>query len=175
MHQRLTQSITVDRLLSLYDYDKEQGIITQKQIGKKAARRVFAHPDSGDVTVYDPDNRVRQRFLFRHLAYVLGSQQAIPEGKRVLCHDLNDENIKYRNLKLVDKSVYRDIKIAIRNLESDMKIVQHPRDKHAYLLIWNEHKRARQAVHYDIAAAEDHKRSIEIELVKFINKHIVSN
>ena len=175
MHQRLTPKITVDRLLELYTYDKEKGIITQKQLGKKVQRRIFPHPESGDVVVYDPANRVRQRFLFRHLAYVLGSQKDIPDDKRVLCHDLNDENIVFRNLKLVDKSVYRDIQIALRNLEGDMKIIQHPVDKHAYKLVWREYKMFRSAVHYDIANAEQDLNRRALELVKFVNHHIVSN
>lgn len=175
MHQRLTPKITVDRLLELYTYDKEKGIITQKQLGKKVQRRIFPHPESGDVVVYDPANRVRQRFLFRHLAYVLGSQKDIPDDKRVLCHDLNDENIVFRNLKLVDKSVYRDIQIALRNLEGDMKIIQHPVDKHAYKLVWREHKAFRCTVHYDIASAEHWLNKRSLELVKFVNRHIASS
>lgn len=168
-------AICVNRLQELLDYDKDLGVITQKAVGRKVQRRVLPDPETGTIIVYDPVKSLRRRMLYRNLAYVLGSGAEIPEGKKVLCHDLNEQNIKYRNLKLVDKSVYRDVLIAIRNLETDMKIVQHPKDKHAYLLVWNEYRAARQVVYYDFGEAQESERQKELELVKFINQHIVSN
>ena len=175
MHQRLNPEITPQRIQELYDYDKDNGIITQRAIHKKVQRKILPHPDDGSVVVYDPIVGIRQKMLYRSLAYVLGTGANIPKGKKVLCHDLNDNNIAFRNLKLVDKQVYRDVQIAIRNLEGELKIIQHPKDKHAYLLVWNEHRRQRTQVHYDIGAAEEAYRSKALELVKFVNRHIVSN
>lgn len=175
MPKRVNPEISVQRMLELMHYDKEQGVITQKQLGKKMHRKVLPDPDNGAIVLYDPSTGLRQKMLYRSLAYVLGSGKPIPEGKKVLCHDLDDENIKFRNLKLVDKAAYRDVQIAIRNLEGEMKIVQHPRDKHAYLLIWKEHRRTRNSVHYDKGSADDAFREKELEMVKFINQHIVSN
>jgi hypothetical protein len=168
-------AIPVSRIQELLEYDKDNGIITQKAIKLKTRRRMLPDPETGTIIVYDPVKCLRRRMLYRNLAYVLGSGAEIPEGKKVLCHDLNEQNIKYRNLKLVDKAVYRDVLIAIRNLETDMKIVQHPKDKHAYLLVWNEYRAARQAVYYDFGEAQEAERQKELELVKFINQHIVSN
>ena len=168
-------TIPVNRLIELLDYDKDLGLIHQKAVGRKVKRMVLPCPETGTIIVYDPVKSLRRRMLYRNLAYVLGSGAEIPEGKKVLCHDLNEQNIKYRNLKLVDKAVYRDVLIAIRNLETDMKIVQHPKDKHAYLLVWNEYRAARQAVYYDFGEAQEAERSKALELVKFVNQHIVSN
>ena len=169
------KTIPVNRIQELYDYDKDSGTIYQKAIGRKVKRKVLPDPETDSVVVYDPVKSLRRRMLYRNLAYVLGSGAEIPDGKKVLCHDLDESNIVFRNLKLVDKAVYRDLLIAIRNLETDMKIIQHPKDKHAYMLIWKEHARQRASVHYDVGSAEEAERSKALELVKFVNKHIVSN
>jgi hypothetical protein len=169
------KTIAVNRLHELLDYDKDNGIIHQKAVGRKVKRIVLPDPDTGTIIVYDPVKSLRRRMLYRNLAYVLGSGAEIPEGKKVLCHNMNEQDIVFRNLKLVDKAVYRDVQIAIRNLETDMKIMQHPKDKHAYLLVWNEYRAARQAVYYDFGEAQEAARSKALELVKFVNKHIVSS
>lgn len=175
MHQRLNPEITPQRIQELYDYDKDSGTITQKPVHKKVERKILPHPDDGSVVVYDPIVGIRQKMLYRNLAYVLGSGAKIPAGKKVLCHNLNDNDVSFRNLKLVDKQVYRDVQIAIRNLEGELKIVQHPKDKHAYCVVWNEYKRQKSEVYYDIGAAEEAYRAKALEFVKFVNRHIVSN
>lgn len=176
MHPRRKPEITPQRIQELYEYDKDKGIIIQVQTGvKKKRRMVLPHPEDGSVVVYDPVGCVRQKMLYRNLAYVLGSGTKIPEGKKVLCHNLNDTDVSFRNLKLVDKQVYRDVQIAIRNLEGELKIIQHPKDKHAYCVVWNEYKRQKSEVHYDIGAAEEAYRNKALEFVKFVNRHIVSS
>lgn len=168
-------TIPVERLQELLEYDKDLGVIHQKAIGRKVKRRVLPDPETGTIVVYDPVKSLRRRMLYRNLAYVLGSSAEIPQGKKVLCHNMNEQDIVFRNLKLVDKAVYRDVLIAIRNLETDMKVVQHPKDKHAYLLVWNEYRKARQSVYYDFGEAQEAERHKSLELVKFVNRHIVSN
>jgi hypothetical protein len=160
--------VTPERLQQLLTYDSTLGVIRTER------KRKILPDESGLVTIWDKDLKTRRKLLYKNLAWILGNKREVPDGTKVLCLNLNEEDVSLRNLKIVESSAYRDIQIALRNLNGVLRIAQHPEDKHAYHLIWSEYKKECKAVHYDIGSAEEHKRQKEKEFVKFINKYIVS-
>ena len=170
MRQRLTPDISPERLRELYTYDQEQGAIYRKE----NKRRLFPHPETGVVNLYDKQTGLRKNLLYHNFAFVLGSGEIIPSDRKVLCLDLDSENIKFHNLKLVDRKVYREIQTALRNLAGGLSIRQHQHDKHAYVVTWlgNSHH---QSTFYDISSADQFRQKKSLELVKFVNQHIRTN
>jgi hypothetical protein len=164
---RLTPDISPERLQTLYDYDKEQGVIYRRANN----RQLLPHPDTGVVALYDGESSLRKNLLYHNLAYVLGAGKIIPSTKKVLCLDLDSQNIRFHNLKLVDRKVYREIQTALRNLAGALNMKQHPHDKHAYVVTWlggSHHK----STFYDISSADNFRQKKSLELVKLVNQHI---
>jgi hypothetical protein len=85
--------------------------------------------------------------------------------------DLDENNIKWNNLKVIDKSVYKKLHSALRNIRSELRIVQHPEDKHAYLVNWIDEGKSRSNTFYEISAAETFKSAKMLEFVKTVNQH----
>jgi hypothetical protein len=162
-------AVTPERLQELLNYDSTQGLVRTK-----SGRRLLPDEDK-QVVVWDHELKKRRKLLLKNLAWILGNKKEIPEGMCVLCLNLDESDLSLRNLKVIPKSSYRDIQIALRNLSGGLRITQHPEDKHAYHLIWTEYKRENRSVHYDIGSAEAHKLKKEKELIKFINQYIVSD
>lgn len=170
MNPRLTPEIPVTRLQELFIYNTRLGSIVNRKTGRKLL------PDQrGLVQAFDGESKLRKNLLYRNLAYILGSGSYIPAGKKVLSLNLNDEDIAFHNLKLVDQTVYREIKIALKNLAGELKITQHSQDKLAYVVSWLEVGKERKFVLHDLIAAEQKKRKKVFELAKFVNKYIYSN
>lgn len=170
MRQRIYPDISPERLQSLYGYNDEQGVIFRKENN----RIILPEPETGMVSLYDNSTKSRKNLLYYNLAFILGSGKVVPSDKKVLCLDLNPQNIKLRNLKLVDRTVYKEIQRALRNLAGALNIRQHPQDKHAYLVTWLE-KSQHRLVFYDISSADQFKQKKSLELVKFVNQHIPTN
>lgn len=170
MRIRQTEEISAARLQEMFSYDKEQGIIRVV----KSSRKVLPHPETGSVSVYDGTTKLRRNILYKNLAYTLGSGEYLPEDKKVLALDLDENNINYSNLKIVDRAVYGNIQIALRNISGGLRIAQHPQDRHAYVVYWLEQKTERCLIFYDIAAAENQKQKKLLEFVKLVNNYIRS-
>ena len=169
-HVRKLPDITPERLGELFSYDPISAIIQNRK-----TRRKMLPDENGLVRAYDNDNKVEKKFLYRTLAWVLGSKQNVPEGFVVLAMDLDNNNIKFNNLKLIPKKDEVKIKLALRNLDGGLRIAPHKKDAHAYVLFWTERAGVqRQAVYYDIAAAEKAWRAKQLEYVKLINQYILS-
>lgn len=162
--------LTVQRLQQLYDYNPRQGEIRNKS----NTRKVLPHPEDGSVVCYDPATKLRKKMLYRNLAYTLSSGKFVPSKHKVLTLDLDDENIRFTNLKLVNQSVYWDIKTALRNLLGELKIVQHGDDKHAYNVCWVTRHQHRTITTYDIGKDEKLKQEKALEFSKIVNQHIRS-
>lgn len=162
-----TERITVAKIQQLYDYDKIKGVITRRT----TSRIVLPHPISGDVEVSDSETKKRRKFLYRNLAYVLGSNKELAEDQRVFPMDLDENNIRWSNLKVIHKSVYKTLHSALRNVRGELKIQQHNDDKHAYLVYWIDEGKSRYSTFYEISAAEQFKASKMLEFVKLINQH----
>lgn len=171
MQHNQNSNLTVERLQQLYDYNPRQGEIRNRS----NTRKVLPHPEDGSVVCYDPATKLRKKMLYRNLAYVLASGKFIPAKHKVLTLDLNDENIKFHNLKLVEQTVYWDIKTALRNLLGELKIMQHGADKHAYNVCWVTRHQHRTITTYDIGKAEALKQQKALEFSKIVNQHIRSS
>jgi hypothetical protein len=167
VQQRLSPDITPERLQILYKYDKEQGLIHRQENN----RRILPNPETGKVYLYDTESKLRKNLLYHNLAFVLGSGKVIPSDKKVLCLDLDNENIKFHNLKLVDRKVYTKIQVALRNLAGGLNVKQHTQDKHAYVVSWLGKSHHRNTF-YDISSANSFAQKKILEMVKFVNQHI---
>ena len=163
-------TLTVARLQELYFYEMQFGEIRNRLNNRK----LLPHPEDGSVVCYDPETRLRKKFLYRNLAYTLGSGQFVPSKHKILALDLDDNNIKFHNLKLLEQSVYWEIKTALKNLLGELKIVQHSKDKHAYVVKWVTRHQHREISVYDIGKAEKLRNEKMLEFSKVVNQHIRS-
>lgn len=165
--------ISVEKLKKLLDFDKDSGIIKVK----KSKRVVLPNPDDGSVVVYDSDTGHKRRLKYLNLAFMLGSGKEIPTDKKVLSFDMSSTNSRFSNLALVDKEVYRAVNVVLRNLQSDMKIIPHKQDVYKCILTyknWVGQALTVNAVFDDVGHAQKAKADKELEMVKFVNQHILT-
>jgi hypothetical protein len=162
-----TERISVAKIQQLYDYDKMNGLITRRS----TSRIVLPHPVSGDVEISDTETKKRRKFIYRNLAYLLGSGKELSANQKVFPMDLDENNIRWNNLKVIDKSVYKTLHSALRNVKGELKIQQHDSDKHAYLVQWIDEGKSRYNTFYEISAAEKFKAGKMLEFVKMINHY----
>lgn len=169
MHKRKSQDMIVADLQQIYRYDKATGNIYNLQ---QQNRRMFADVETSTLDLRDKITKLRKKLLYKNACYALATGEYLPIGKKLLQLDLNSENFAFSNLKLVPVVAYTNVLNALANLASLLKIVQHPNDKHAYLLQWHTLKNTRSVVYHDIAAANAAKTIKTLEFVKIVNKYI---
>ena len=169
MRPRKHPDISIERLKELFYYNTASGTITDN----RSRRILLPYPETLQVAIYDGETGLRKQVLHRNLAYILGTGEAIPPDKRVLNLDLDERNVAFCNLRLVDKSVYRKIRAALKNLSGGIQIKQHKHDKHAYVVSWLD-MRERFQIFYDFPAADHFRSQKMLEEVKFVNQFIRS-
>lgn len=159
---------SVFRLSELYVYDRNTGIICNKS----NSRPVFPHKLDLTIYLWDPEIKLKKKILYKNAAYALAKGAYVDSKNKVLQLDLNLNNYAINNLKIVSKDIYREVLIALRNINGALRITQHKSDMHAYVLSWVEFKSERALTFYDVSAARAAKTIKELEFVKFINQHI---
>lgn len=161
---------TAEAISELVIYDAVKQRISANN---RTKRVLFENPDDcNQVTIWHTQSRKRKKFRLKTLSWILFHKQLVPEGYKVFCLDLNEDNISPDNLRLVKKELLRSIEIAIKNLSSALYYEQHPQDVHAFVLKWLSAGRQHREIHYDLAAVQARKRELELQFTRFIAKHI---
>jgi hypothetical protein len=167
---KLTQD-RLDKITNLFIYSSTEGSVRCKKNNAK----LVPHPDRKAVRLWLPDEKIQLSIFLKNLSWMLWNKKLVPEGKTVLCKDLNEDNLKISNLILVDSSDYKKIVIALKNLRGACSFRQHPSDKHAYIVYWIEPPHiTREEVHYDIGMVQSRMKELKIIFSKFISKYTVT-
>lgn len=129
--------------------------------------------DTGMLSFYCKVKRkvVRKKALF--LAYE-SLHGPIPEDHLVFQKDLDETNYKGSNLMCLHKDEVRDIKDALYNVQGGIKLVPHPNNAYAYVLIYKEKGRKQQISTQEITKALRLKRKIIHKCQKYLNSYFFS-
>ena len=167
-------NMITDQIKNLIDYDIFEGAfyILKNNI---RYRRIFPNED-GYIIFYK--NRKRFKFKANRLAIELvqniNCTAISPQKDKVVLHRNLDEN-DYRciNLKLINKSTYNSIKEAYRNLSGALKMQPHAKDVFSYVLAWKENSKDKILVVQDIVIAKRLFTKLQLKYAKILNKYCI--
>lgn len=155
------------RLNELLDYNPETG----KVVIKKSGRTLSADTD-GLVVIFDSKSCPKVRkYKLERVAYFLAFSVAPSEDQKVLHKNLDTQDNRAKNLLLVSRSVFRQIKEAERNLEGAIKIIAHPVDMFSYILLWFDKGVERSRIFGDIGVARRYQVKLQLKYSKILTKY----
>jgi len=136
----------------------------------KAYRRIF--PDDDGYLIFYKKGR-KHKLKANKVAVELGNALVIPKDKVVLHKNLDPEDYRLQNLKLVTRKAHCTIKEAQRNLAGALKIVPHYQDMFSYTLCWREEGKDRALVVQDIVVVRRLYTKLQLKYAKILSKYCI--
>lgn len=167
--QRSTLRNIIMEVKDLIDYDILTGDFF---ILKNNTRYRKIFPDEDGYIVFYKDSK-RIKFKANKAAIELVQNIVVQKDKVVLHKNLNENDYRYCNLKLISKKVHNTIKEAYRNLSGYLKLQPHPKDMFSYVLIWKESGKDRVLVVQDIVVAKRMHNKLQLKYAKILNRYCV--
>ena len=110
------------------------------------------YPDAEGYLIFFR-HQVKYKVKANRLAYELGNAVSVPPDKVILHKNLDTNDYRLQNLKLLPRQTYLLIKEAHRNLNGTLRMYPHPRDVFSYILTWRDDKKDRILVVQDVVIA----------------------
>lgn len=136
----------------------------------KIVRKIFPNED-GYLVFYRKGKRIKLKA--NKVAMELISGISIPDNKTVLHKNLDENDYRLVNLKLISKRTYLAVKEAQRNLSGALKLQPHPRDMFCYILCWKDQGKERKSVIYDVVVAKKMYNKLQLKYAKILSKYCV--
>jgi len=133
-------------------------------------RRIFQNED-GYIIFYK--NSKRLKFKANKLAIELVQNIEVPKDKVVLHRNLDYNDYRLQNLRLVTRKTFNTIKEAQRNLGGALRIVPHHQDMFSYTLCWREDGKDRVLVVQDIVVVRRLYNKLQLKYAKILSKYCV--
>jgi hypothetical protein len=161
--------MTITEISLILDYDMIEGafFIIKNNL---RYRRIFPNED-GYIIFYK--NGKRLKFKANKTAIQLVQNIIVQKDKVVLHRNLNEDDYRYINLKLLPKNIYNIIKEAHRNLSGALKLQPHSKDMFSYLLIWKENSKDKVRVVQDVVIAKILYSRIQLKYAKILNRYCI--
>jgi len=157
--------ITPERLRELIEYDKENGIL----IVRKTGRKTF--PDeNGTLIVFDKKS---YRFKYEKLCVALLNGKYLEPNERVLFKNMQKDDFRAINLKVVTKEEYLLVKEAYRNLTSGIRYDHHHKDKLQYVVQYYEDGTLKHQIIADLGKVKNVIRELRVKYSKIITKYCI--
>ena len=106
-------------------------------------------------------------------AWELGYGSLVPFDKVVLHKNLNFMDYRLRNLSLVSREVYLEVKEARKNLEGFLKMQPHKEVAFSYVVQWKEKGKVKQQVMHDVVTAKKLLLKLQLKFSKVLSKYCV--
>lgn len=161
--------MNISELKAIIDYDMLQGSFYILKNNSRY-RRIFPNED-GYIIFYK--NSKRLKFKANKLAIELVQNIIVQKDKVVLHKNLNENDYRYMNLRLISKKIYNTIKEAHRNLSGILKLQPHNKDVFSYVLSWKENSKDKILVVQDIVVAKRLYNKLQLKYAKILNKYCV--
>lgn len=99
--------------------------------------------------------------------------KAIAENKGILHKNLDKNDYRLCNLRVVPRTALLQIKEAHRNLSGYLRIVPHANDAFSYTLCWRENAKDKFRVLQDIVPAKREFNKLQLKFAKVLSRYCV--
>lgn len=157
------------KLSEMLHYD----ILTGRFFVKKNAevvREIFP-TEEGYLMFYRQGKRIKLKANKVAIELVTGDK--VPENKSVLHKNLDENDYRLQNLKIISREAYLSVKEAQRNLSAALKLLPHPEDMFCYILQWKEQGKDRRKVIKDVVVAKRTYNKLQLKYAKILSKYCV--
>lgn len=156
----------LSRLKEILDYDPSTGKVYTKK------GRQLTPDDDGLVVVFDNQAIVRSvKHKLDKLAYYLAFGVYPRKDQKVLHRNLDEFDNSIKNLSLVSRSVYRQIKEAHKNLTGGIHLVPHTVDQFSYVIKWFDSGVEKSKIIQDIVIARKAQLKLQLKYSKILTKY----
>lgn len=153
----------------LIDYDVLEGSFFILKNNKRY-RRIFPNED-GYLIFYKNSKRVKLKA--NRLVIQLVLNIVVPKDKAVLHKNLDENDFRYCNLKLLSKTTYNLVKEAHRNLSGCLKLQPHQKDMFSYVLMWKENGKNKILVVQDVVIAKKRYNTLQLKYAKILSRYCI--
>jgi hypothetical protein len=136
----------------------------------KPYRRLF--PDADGYLIFYKKGK-KYKMKANRVAIELGNNLIVPKDKVVLHRNLDYNDYRLQNLRLVTRKTFNTIKEAQRNLGGALRIVPHYQDMFSYTLSWREDGKDRVLVVQDIVVTRRLYNKLQLKYAKILSKYCV--
>lgn len=158
-------------LENLFTYDHNNSCV---YVLKNGVRHRQLLPDEDNmVNVFVDGNKIRMKFS--HLVWSLVYKRKLQADEIIFHKDLDENNNSAHNLVVVTKKEKAQIKEALKNLTGSLRLLPHPTDLYAYILEYRIDGRLRRETIEDIVPAKKKLAAMQVKMIKFLGKYVVSN
>jgi hypothetical protein len=157
------------QIKELIDYDILEGsfFILKNNI---RYRKIFPNED-GYLIFYKNSKKIKLKA--NRLAIELVQNIIVQKDKVVLHKNLDENDYRYCNLKLISKKIYNSIKEAHRNLSGYLRLQPHHKDMFSYVLIWKENGKDKILVVQDIVVAKRMHNKLQLKYAKILSRYCI--
>lgn len=148
-------------------------ILTGRFFIKKNAdlvREIFP-TEEGYLMFYRQGKRIKLKANKVAIEIVTGDK--VPDEKSVLHKNLDENDYRLQNLKVIPRLAYLAVKEAQRNLSGALKLLPHPDDMFCYILNWKESGKDRRKVIKDVVVAKRTYNKLQLKYAKILSKYCV--
>ena len=156
-------------LKELIDYDAIEGAFYILKNNSRY-RRIFPS-EEGYLVFYKNTRRIKLKANKTAIDFVQNTQ--VQKDKVVLHKNLNENDYRYCNLKLISKKIHNAIKEAYRNLSGYLRLQPHSKDMFSYMLICKENGKDKILVVQDIVVAKRLLNKLQLKYAKILSKYCV--
>lgn len=159
------------KLKDLIDYDMFEGsfFILKSNI---RYRKIFPNED-GYLLFYKDGKKIKLKA--NKVAIELVQNIIVQKDKVVLHKNLDENDYRYSNLRLISKRTYSMIKEAHKNLNGYLRLQPHSKDVFSYVLIWKENSKDKILVVQDVVVAKRMFNRLQLKYAKILTKYCVSD
>ena len=148
-------------------------ILTGKFFIKKngdLVREIFPN-EEGYLMFYRQGRRLKLKA--NKVAIELTSAEKVAEDRAVLHKNLDENDYRLQNLRVISRTAYLAVKEAQRNLSGALKLTPHPEDMFCYILNWKENSKDRRKVVKDVVVAKRTYNKLQLKYAKILSKYCV--
>ncbi len=158
------------KLEDLFEYDMQNNALFVLK-NKVRHRQVF--PDENMNICVLADN-IKIRMKYSILVWSVVHKRRLKPNEVIFHKDLDESNNCIYNLVVMTKKERFKIKEGLKNITGTLRLLPHPSDSYRYILEYRENGRLRRETFEDIVPAKKKLARMQVKIIKFLGKYVVS-